>query len=209
MTGATPRIVTFFEEYGAGGAAIAAGVAERLGVPFLEQAMSSAAMEEAEAEALEREQNVFERILRSFAPMPSADSDITWALEARGDYELVQDVTRTVREAVAGDGGVLLGRNATVVLAHEPGALHVKVIGPVEQRLERAASQDGIDLEQARKRQRREDRVRVELSKRLFRWDPSGDAGYDLVVNTGAFTVGQAVDLVVCAYALRYPAEPA
>ena len=87
----------------------------------------------------------------------------------------------SLADAVAGRGGVLVGRNATIILAHEPGALHVKIDGPVEQRLERAAAESGIDLDQARKRQRREDRVRVEISKRLFRWDPSDDAAYDLV----------------------------
>ncbi len=207
MPGDAPlRIVTFFEQYGAGGAAIAARVAERLGVPFHGQAMSSAAMEQAEAEATAREENAFERILRSFAPLPSADPDVGWAMESRTDYELAQNNIRSVKDAVAGRGGVLVGRNATIILAHEPGALHVKIDGPVEQRLERAAAESGIDLDQARKRQRREDRVRVEISKRLFRWDPSDDAAYDLVVNTRGFTVDQAADVIVHAYLLRFPA---
>ena len=198
-------IITFFEQYGSGGSEIAHQVAERLGVPYMKQALSSEQMEAAEHEARD-EENLFEKFLRSFSPMPTADADITWALDARTDYELVVDNTKNVMEAVKETGGVLMGRNATVILANEPGSMHVKIKGPLEARLVRAAAEAGIDEDTARKRQEREDRVRVEMSKRLYHWDPSDDRHYDLVVDTGAFTVDQAVDLIVHAYRLKFPA---
>jgi len=197
-------IVTFFEQYGAGGAAIAQKVAARLGVPFLHQAISSEQMEAAEAEA-EQSGSALERVLRAFTPLPSPDVDITWVMDARTDYERVMDNTKAVLDAVEHTGGVLLGRNATIILAKTPGTLHVKVNGPVEDRVVRAAEEAGITVDQARKRQEREDRVRVELSRRLFRWDPSDDSYYDLVIDTGAFTLDQAAELVVDAYRLRFP----
>lgn len=204
MTEEQKRIVTIFEEYGAGGSAVAEGVAERLGVPFLHQALSSEELEAAELEARAGE-NVFERFLRAFSPMPSADADISWALDEQYTRDIVVDNTQRVMDAVRGTGGVLVGRNATVILGHTPRCLHVKLIAPVQLRIERAARESGIDEATARRRQQREDRVRAELSKHLYQWDPTTDDEYDLVVDTGAFTIEQAVELIVHAYRLKYP----
>ncbi|NCD20464.1 MAG: hypothetical protein EOL89_10895, partial [Actinobacteria bacterium] len=104
-----------------------------------------------------------------------------------------------VRDA-AGDGVVVLGRNATVILADQPGALHVKLDGPLEQRVARAAAEAGIPLAEASKRQAREDRVRAEMSLRLYNWDPRSNDRFDLVVNTGLVGVDAAVELILAAY---------
>ncbi|MFP5415599.1 MAG: AAA family ATPase [Actinomycetes bacterium] len=198
-------IVTIFEQYGAGGSEVAERLAGRLGVPFLHQAVSSEDLEEAEAEARAGE-NAFERFLRAFSPLPTADADITWALEEQYTHEIVLDNTRRVLDAVDQTGGVLVGRNATVILADAPLSLHVKLIGPVEARVARAAHESGIDLATARRRQEREDRVRAEMSRHLYQWDPTTDQAYDLVVDTGAFTIDQTVDLIEHAFRLKYPA---
>lgn len=199
-----PRtIVTLFEQYGAGAETVGRRVAAALGVPFVGQMVSSEAFEAA-AERDIVEENFFERFLRSFTPMPTADADIAWALEARSDQEMAAEHARILSELVVG-GAVVLGRSATKVLADEPRALHVKLIGPVASRVARAAEQAGIPVEQARKRQEREDRVRADLARRLFRWDPATDEHFDLVVDTGAFTLDQTADLIVHAFHLRHP----
>lgn len=198
-------IVTIFEQYGAGGEVVAELVAEKLGVPYLQRAISSRQLEEAEADARGGE-NAFERFLRAFSPMPTADADITWALEEQHTHEIVRDNTERVLAAVESTGGVLLGRNATVILAAEPRALHVKLIGSLDARIDRAAGVAGIDREAAQRRQQREDRVRTEMSRRLYQWDPTHDDHYDLVVDTTTFTLPQAADLIVDAYRLRFPA---
>lgn len=197
------RIVTIFEQYGAGGAAVAEGVSRELGVPFLHQAVSSEQLEQAEREARGGE-GAFDRFLRSFSPMPEPDADITWSF-GDDDATLVFDNNAQVQEAIAGGGGVLVGRNATVILADVPGTLHVKLIGSVDSRVERAMREGSLDAETARTRQAREDRVRAEMSQRLYQWDPTSDEHYDLVVDTGTFSVDQAVDLIVHAHRLKYP----
>lgn len=207
MAEATPRtIVTLFEQYGAGAEVVGPQVAAALGVRWVPQAVSSETFEAAAERELE-EENFFERFLRSFTPMPSAEADMTWALEARTDHELAEQMKADLVRLVA-DGAVVLGRNATRILADEPRALHVKLVGPVSARVARAADLAGISIEQATKRQEREDRVRADLSRRLFRWDPTTDERFDLVVDTGAFTLDQAAELIVHAFRLRHPDLP-
>ncbi len=197
-------IVTFFEEYGSGAERVAPRVAERLGVPYVTQRFSSDEIEAAETRD-DPDDTLLGRIFAAFSPPIVADAAIAWSMDAMADDATVTENTASVHAAVK-DGGVILGRSATQILAGVPGALHVKLIGPVEDRVARAAAEAGIDLDRARRRQQREDRVRVDMSKRFYRWDPSDDAPFDLVVNTGQFDLDQAVEVIVHAYRTRFGA---
>lgn len=195
-------LVTIFEQYGAGAEAIGQRVAAQLGVPYIGQAVSSETFEAA-AERDAAEANFFERFLRSLTPMPT-DADLTWDLASRTDHEIVTENTESLLE-LAGRGAVILGRNATKIFAREPKALHVKLTGPADARVAYAAAQAGIPLDQARKRQEREDRVRADLARRLYRWDPTQTQPFDLIVNTASFTADHAADIIVLAF--KYAVE--
>lgn len=188
-----PVIVTFFEQYGAGASRIAPRVAERLGIPFVEQAISSEQMES--IEAADHDPGPFMRFLMSFGGS-GVDDGLGAMMGQQTDYELVMENTRAVL-AASENGGVVLGRNATIILRKIPTALHVKLSGPLQHRVSHAAAEAGIDLERAAARQQREDRVRAELSQRLYRWDPRDDGHFDLVVNTGSFPMDDVVDMIV------------
>ena len=82
-------------------------------------------------------------------------------------------------------------------LANWPAALHVKLDGPLRQRIERAARDSGIDIERAAKRQKREDQVRADISIELYGWDPRESDRYDLVVNTGTMDLDTCADIIV------------
>jgi cytidylate kinase len=115
------------------------------------------------------------------------------------DAEMVAENTRFVQEAGA-NGVVLLGRNGALILGDIPTALHVQVDAPVEVRIARAAREAGIDEAQAARRQRNEDRIRVEMSQRFYYWNPMDIDRYDLIVNTGALDVDTCVDVILAAY---------
>ena len=111
-------------------------------------------------------------------------------------HDLVVENTRKVVED-ARQGGVIIGRNGALILADWPVALHVKLDGPVRQRIERAAKDSGIDIERAAKRQKREDQVRADMSIEFYGWDPRETERYDLVVNTGTMDLDTCVDIIV------------
>ena len=95
------------------------------------------------------------------------------------------------------DGGVILGRNATVILAGRPNTIHVLLTGKVEDRVARAAAAAGIPLERAARRQVVEDNVRSEMSQRLYAWNPQDPSRYDLVINTSRIDPSTAVEIIV------------
>ena len=195
---ATPTfVVTLFESYGSGASYVGPRVAQALGVPFHQQAFSSEQLEAA-AERREKE-GVLSRVFSALGHGSYGGVDVGDVTSVQRDrYELVEENTATVRREAA-EGGVIMGRNGALILKDVPGALHVRLDGPLQERIARAARDSGIDLERAAKRQRREDQVRAEMSLELYGWDPRELEHYDLVVNTGQMDLDTCVEVVVSA----------
>lgn len=195
----TGPVVTLFESYGCGAEEVGRRVAAELGVEFLSQVYSSDQLEAADRGQAEEADGPFLRLFKRFGQdtvdhldnilIPSDQSD---------ENQLILDNNRTILAATA-RGGVVLGRNATVVLADDPRAVHVKLDGPAEVRVARAAAAAGIDLARASRRQLHEDDVRAAMSQRLYHWDPRLNDRYDLVVNTGRLDTDTVVALIVAA----------
>ncbi|HWD46812.1 MAG TPA: cytidylate kinase-like family protein [Actinomycetota bacterium] len=193
-------VVTLFESYGSGASYVGPRVAQALGVPFHGQAFSSEEIEGAEARR--ENEGLLSRVLGAMGGQYAALEGGSVATVQQDKHELVMDNTRVVVEQ-AREGGVIMGRNGALILANWPAALHVKLDGPLTQRIERAAKDSGIDVERAARRQKREDQVRAEMSIEFYRWDPREPEGYDLVVNTGTMDLDTCVDIIVQAVKVK------
>jgi cytidylate kinase len=196
MTGArsTTPVVTLFETYGSGANYIGPRVADALGLPFHPQAFSS---DEIESAMTEREsEGVLSQVFSAMGGAYAGLEGPAVAMAQQDNYELVMENTRKVTDA-AREGGVITGRNGAMILADWPGALHVLLDGPLEQRIERAAKESGIDVARAAKRQKREDQLRADMSIELYGWDPRETIRYDLMVNTGTMDLDTCVDIIV------------
>ncbi len=192
------QIVTLWELYGCGMEQIAARVAQDLNVPLHGQAFSSEQIEE--SAALREKQGAFGRFLDSLPPVATpttsaADAAIT---KAQAVEATAQQVAADVN-AFAEQGGVILGRNGAYLLHERPNALHVKLVGQLEQRIAKAASLSGIPVERAVRRQPIEDAFRRNLSLEVFHFDPTADDYYDLVIDATRFSVEQVATIIVTA----------
>lgn len=187
-------VVTIFESYGSGAEEIGPRVADALGVVFHAQAFSSEQLEESADQPAD--DSLLSRVFAAMGGSYAALDGPSVAMAQRDDHELVLRNTRWVTDA-AGRGGVIVGRNGALILATWPGALHVRLDAPVEQRVERAATRGGITVGRAARRQRREDDIRADMSIRLYGWDPRDPTRYDLVLNTGTLDVEACVDIIV------------
>jgi cytidylate kinase len=197
---ATTPVVTLFESYGSGASYIGPRVAQALGLPFHPQAFSS---EEIEDAMTKREsEGVLSQVFTAMGGEYAGLEGPAVAMAQQDNYDLVLDNTRTVTES-AREGGVITGRNAALILADWPGALHVLLDGPLQQRIERAAKESGIDVERAARRQKREDQLRADMSIRFYGWDPRETIRYDLMVNTGTMDLDTCVEIIVQAVRIK------
>jgi cytidylate kinase len=195
-----PPVVTLFESYGSGAGYIGPRVAQSLGVPFHAQAFSSEELENAESDR--ESEGVLARVFAAMGGSYAGLEGPAVAMAQRDDYDLVMANTRQVQEE-ARQGGVIMGRNAALILANRPAALHVLLDGPLAQRIERAARESGISPDRAAKRQKREDQIRADMSLRLYGWDPRDPERYDLVVNTGTMDLDTCVEIIVQAARIK------
>lgn len=186
-------IVTLFEAYGAGAWEVGPRVAARLGVPWIGQQTSSESLEAADPKGTGHIDT--RAFLQSLAFVDQGSIELL-----ENPYEaMARKQAAAVTELVL-HGGVILGRNATVILADRRNSLHVKLEGPVAYRVEQAARWAGITPEQAAVRQVREDAARAEISLDVWGWDPRRTAHYDLVLNTAAFGLEGAEEMIVSAF---------
>jgi cytidylate kinase len=198
MAGQSSKVVvTLFESYGSGASYVSEKVAQALGIPLHAQAFSSEELEN----AMERRESegVLTRVFGAMGGPYATYAGLEGpgvAMAQRDNYELVMQNTRFVKEA-AREGGVIVGRNGAFILADWPGALHVRLDGPLQQRIARAAQESGIDTERAARRQKREDQIRADMSITLYGWDPREDDRYHLVVNSGLMDLDTCVDIIV------------
>lgn len=196
----TTQVVTLFESFGAGAEYVGPKVAELLGLPYVGQGHSTAELEAADPKGSGRV-----NLTNFYAALAWTDTVTTSLIEdpmrarAKEQATLVFDLAK--------DGAVILGRNGTVILAEAPGSLHVKLDGPVDYRVGRAAETGGITREQADLRRRREDTARAEMSLALWGWDPRMTANFDLVINTQKFGLDGAVELIAEAARRQFAAR--
>jgi cytidylate kinase len=117
-----------------------------------------------------------------------------------------QKVAEVIRELAARGDLLVVGRGGQVVLADQPGVLHVRVTAPRPMRLQVVEERCHITPEAAAARIDASDKARAAYLRRAHgvRWD--ADCLYDLVLNMAHLSVEDAAD-VICLAAVRVAGE--
>jgi cytidylate kinase len=110
-----------------------------------------------------------------------------------------QQTEHVLVEIADGQGGVVLGRAAAMVLRARPDALHVRLDGPAQHRLAAAVQRSGLPEQEVRRTLEAADRSREAYVRHFYRCDPTSARHYHLVVDSTALPVDTVVDLVVTA----------
>ena len=198
-----PPIVTLFGQRGSGATSIAPMVAEMLGEDYIEQKFSSEQLTTVARRDLISDSN-FDRWLRAVFYGGLQSDDLGGASDLSANHNLAEGNTLEVLSSVD-NGGVLLGRNGALVLGHAVGAMHIRLVAPLDMRAERVSHQTGITFDEAVDQCQTEDRIRTEMANRLYRWNPNLDEYYDLTINTASITYKQVAETIVALYRSKYP----
>jgi len=198
--------VTLAALHGTGGSVVGPRVAERLGVEFLDRAISTAIAEgaglteEAVGTVEDRPRRGVDRLVSNLARVGDATTATGRPVE-RVDLEEGR-LRREIEEFLARAsraGGVVLGRGGAVVLASVPGALHVYLGGPREGRVEQVMESEGVDRATAERSVDANDRARREYVREFYGVDGDDPILYHLVLDAVALGVDGCVDVIVLA----------
>jgi len=137
----------------------------------------------------------------------------SWLLEALGKWfdpsmvtqsEYVRRLGRVVLMAAHTASVIFVGRGAQFFLPRESG-VSVKIIAPVEKRVQRVMARHGLDRSQAKRRMEQTDQSRRDFVQRYFQRDSNDPHLYDVVVNLDRFSVEDATDIIADACHKRFP----
>jgi cytidylate kinase len=110
----------------------------------------------------------------------------------------VRHLVETLLALATHGNAVIVGRGATKVLPPAT-TLRVRVVAPLEQRIEAVRREHGISKEEAARRVEATDRERSRFVQAHFLTDPADPRNYDLVLNAARFSPGECADLIIAA----------
>ncbi len=197
-------VITLWETYGSGMERIAARLSQDLGLQLTQQAFSS---DELNKDLQPQDDSMLSRILTIIGKSPNPLSNHPTAhggfVQGLKDNEsLAKDNTAFVLK-MADAGGIIQGRSSTYILAGRPNTLHVKLDGPRDARIKRAAAEFGITEDVAERRQRHEDDTRARMSVDIYGYNPLDNDNFDLVINSALMTDEEVVATIRAAAAAK------
>ncbi len=199
-------LITISRQYGAGGSAVAAKVAEELGWRVVDNelvqrvAARAGLAPEDVAVREERVPTFIERLAQTVVaatpelPVPPAAGG---TVDALSESDLVRITERVVQEIAAEGRVVVVGRAAPAVLARQADALHVKVVAPRDYRIRIAAERLAVPREEAARILDTTDKMRARYHREYYDRDWSDPVNYHMVLNTGTLGVDGAAGVIV------------
>ena len=180
-------ILTISREYGSDGREIGRHVAQLLDYAYVDK--------EQLFQDLERVGERWGRLAREL-------DEVSPTLWERYDWQYrgyIAQVEAILLKYAAADKVVIVGRGGFFLLRQVTFCLKVRLVAPMEVRLERIMAQERLDHAAARKLMMREDQDRAGYVFANYEtyWDDQSN--YDLILNTGNLTEGQTVDILVTA----------
>jgi cytidylate kinase len=199
-------LITISRQYGAGGSAVAAKVADALGWRVVDNelvervAARAGLTPEDVATREERVPTFIERLAQTIVagtPELVVPPESAGTIGSPGEADLVRITERVVEEVAREGRVVLVGRAAPAVLARARDALHVRLVAPRDYRIRVAAERLGMSPEDAARVLDETDRMRARYHREYYKREWADPVNYHMTLNTGALGIEGAVGVVV------------
>jgi len=183
------RVITIEREYGSGGAAIAAQVAERLGWKLWDQALTNEIARVMQCdcrvveERCETRDPLFYRLSRAFM-RGSFEGSLNAPRLKMADADCIREVTEKVVRRIADQGHcVIVGRGSAYYLQGKRDIFHLFIYGSIEDKIKRLCAQ-GKNQHEAAELVESVDRDRAAFIKQYFGVEWPGRQRFDLMINS-------------------------
>ncbi|WP_158716182.1 AAA family ATPase [Blastococcus sp. Marseille-P5729] len=203
-------VITIASAFGLRGSHIGATVARTFGIPFVDRAIPRAIardlglpIETVMAQDGKAATGIW-RIISAMAVIPDITGTEVMAHSMGADHATYKEKTEKIMlETARSSGGVFVGRAGVLVLREIPGALHVRLTGPREQRIAAFAAAKKISEKDAREVVETIDKARAAYGRTLYRTDLTDDSLYDLVLSEARFGEEATAELITTAARAR------
>lgn len=207
-------VITLSRQLGAGGAEIACHVAAELGLRLVGREMINEAIEGCVIEGIpldadESRATIIQRALDFVQGRPPVTDNVPVAnlsepgvLSNRPFHS--DEYYRSVLESILfdlsqRDNVLILGQAGQVILRDHPGAFHIRIVAPLDARIQTIQTRFGLVTDKAKRAIESSDKARAQYLKRHYKADIDDARLYDLTINTGKIPPPQAVELILSA----------
>lgn len=135
-------------------------------------------------------------LVREYKDFP-VDGEIT--TDGAVDDDLIRVTAAVIREIAASGNVIIAGRGANMILANQPGILHVGLTSRRARRVERIMERVSLEQAEAEKYTADNDKARNAYFQRYFKVHPEDLRHYHMFMNTDWMDVGQVADTVIAA----------
>ena len=196
------RAVTISREYGSGGGEIAARLAQRLGWRLVDhevitQIAQRLGVEEEDAEAHDEHADgwivQFLSTMQTVGPMVALPANLTFPPD---DIAYTRALREVVTAAVASSQSIIVGRGSQIILRERRDVLHVRIVAPLELRVDYVAQRENLSRTAAQQRIHQKDLNRRRYLSTTYRHTPDEAHLYDLIVNTSVLDLDSCVALI-------------
>jgi CMP/dCMP kinase len=119
-------------------------------------------------------------------------------------WTFVQQTTKTILRLAGLGRSILVGRGAEVITSRLPYVFHVRLVAPLEKRIQHASQYYNLSEEEAAKMIKEADHARRRYLRRYFDADIDDPLLYDVVLNTGRLGFIRTADLIAQAAMRHY-----
>jgi len=183
-------VITISREPGSGGRIVATSLAEKLGLDLFHQEIINEMAESAQ---------VSNRILETLDEkgLSVLEEWITSLVDNRHLWpdQYLRHLMKVIGTIGKHGNAVIVGRGANFVLPPK-GRIRVRIVAPLDVRVENVSSNFGVSAEEAKRRIIRTESERRAFIRKYFNADITDPINYDLVLNTGTLSIEAAADAI-------------
>jgi len=201
MQSAHIELITVSRQFGAGGSELARKLGERLNWPVLDDEVTCRCAQRLNLETStvarlrEHSPTLLARLSAALlvAPPEAPGIDTTHLLRIDA---IAEAALESITEAAKSLPLIVVGFGTQCIFANRADALHVRLVAPMPDRVERLRERYGWDAANAATRARRVDEDRRRYVQRYFHRDLNDPLLYDVQFNTGRTTLDEAATLI-------------
>jgi cytidylate kinase len=203
-----PTVITISRQVGSWGKEVALKVSEMLGYTFFDksllvsEAKSLGISEEDIADFSEdsyKVKSLVDRILLRKKPVATSLGlkDHAQIRKTLNEEECLSEIQTVISSLASRGKTVIVGRGGQAILKNKVGVFHVRIVAPLEVRVERIMKSGGFSREDALRFIEDNDKAMAEYLQRFYNLDCEDPTIYDMVLNTGKMELGIAARIIV------------
>lgn len=188
-------VITIGTAFGVRGAHIGSMLAQELSIPFIDRAVPRTVSRELDIpidDVLAQDNRAATglwRLISAMAVVPDiSGTEVLAHGTAVDERKFIETTERVMRDVATQSGGVFVGRAGAIVLREFPGALHVRLTGEHDARIQAFATAKKISIREARETVEANDKARLAYGKTFYRTNLADPALYDLVIDQTRFS---------------------